>query len=116
MAGIFKAYDIRGIYGKELDDELARRVGWASGEFLGGRGRVAVGRDMRTTSRPLALALADGLRRAGVDVLDLGLITTPTIYYAVGSRGLDGGIMVTASHNPAVYNGFKLCGKGASPI
>ena len=114
--GIFKAYDVRGLYPKELDEGLARRLGHAFGRFLGGRGEVALGRDMRTSSAPLALAFEDGLRRAGTDVLDIGAVTTPCLYYATGARRLAGGVMITASHNPAVYNGFKLCGEGSSPV
>jgi phosphomannomutase len=114
--GIFKAYDVRGLYPEELDEETARRLGFAFGRSLGGKGTVALGRDMRPSSTPLSLAAADGLLRAGCSVLDVGLITTPTLYFAVGSRGCAGGIMITASHNPAHYNGFKLCGPGATPI
>src|SRR4051794_7162032 len=114
--GIFKAYDVRGLCPGELDEDLARRLGFAFGRFLGGTGTVAVGRDMRPSSLPLSEATADGLRRAGCDVLSIGLVTTPCLYFATGSRKCVGGIMITASHNPAQYNGFKLCGAGAVPI
>ncbi len=114
--GIFKAYDVRGLYPRELDEETGRRLGYHFGVFLGGAGTVALGRDMRPSSTPLGDAVADGLRRAGCSVLDLGLVTTPCLYFAVGSKSAKGGIMVTASHNPAQYNGFKLCGAGAVPI
>src|SRR5687767_2310811 len=113
---IFKAYDVRGLYPKELDEETARRLGFAFGRSLGGSGTVVVGRDMRPSGVPLSEALVDGILRSGCSVLEIGLITTPTLYFVVGSRGAKGGIMITASHNPAQYNGFKLCGEGAVPI
>ncbi|MBI3722642.1 phosphomannomutase/phosphoglucomutase [bacterium] len=114
--GIFKAYDVRGLYPEELDEDLARRLGHAFGRSLAAKGTVAVGRDMRPSSVPLADALADGLLRAGCDVLDIGFVTTPCLYFAVGARKCKGGVMITASHNPARYNGLKLCGEGATPI
>ncbi len=114
--GIFKAYDVRGLYPQELDEDTARRLGYAFGISRGGTGTVAVGRDMRPSSTPLGDALADGLLRSGCSVLDIGLVTTPCLYFAVGSRKCKGGVMITASHNPGKYNGFKLCGDGASPI
>jgi phosphomannomutase len=113
---IFKAYDIRGLYGKEFDEDTARRLGYAFGRFLGRKGTIALGRDMRPSSTPLGDALADGLLRAGCSVLEIGLVTTPCLYYVVGAKGCQGGVMITASHNPAQYNGFKLCGAGAVPI
>lgn len=113
---IFKAYDVRGLYPKELDEETARRLGYAFGRSLGGTGTVAVGRDMRPSSTPLSEALADGLLRAGCSVLEIGLVTTPCLYFVVGKKKCKGGVMITASHNPAQYNGFKLCGEGAVPI
>ncbi|MEZ0230756.1 MAG: phosphomannomutase/phosphoglucomutase [Planctomycetota bacterium] len=114
--GIFKAYDVRGLYPRELDEETGRGLGFHFGKFLGGSGTVALGRDMRPSSTPLGEAVSDGLRRAGCSVLDIGLVTTPCLYFAVGSKSAKGGIMITASHNPAQYNGFKLCGAGATPI
>jgi phosphomannomutase len=113
---IFKAYDVRGLYPKELDEDLGRRLGFAFGKYLGGKGQVAVGRDMRPSGVTLGEALEDGLLRAGVDVVDIGAVTTPCLYHAVGARNLAGGVMVTASHNPAVYNGFKLCREKAAPV
>lgn len=113
---VFKAYDIRGLCPGEIDEDLALRLGFAFGRFLGGSGTVAVGRDMRPSSIPLSAATSLGLRRAGCDVLEIGLVTTPCLYYATGSRRTRGGIMITASHNPAAYNGFKLCGEGATPV
>ncbi len=113
---VFKAYDVRGLYPRELDEDTARRLGYAFGASLGGAGIVAVGRDMRPSSVPLQAALEDGLLRAGCSVLDAGLLTTPCLYFVVGSKKTRGGVMITASHNPAEYNGFKLCGEGATPI
>ena len=115
MAGIFKAYDIRGIYGNTLDDDLAYDIGRAFVTFLGCR-RVVIGRDMRPHSMPLFAALARGLTELGADVVDLGMVTTPMSYHANGVLGADGGIMITASHNPGEWNGFKLCREKAIPI
>jgi phosphomannomutase len=115
MGSIFKAYDIRGIYGKTLDEDLARRIGRAFVAFLGCR-KVVVGRDMRPHSEPLFHALADGLMMQGADVVDLGLVSTPMSYYANGALGADASIMITASHNPGEWNGFKLCREQAIPI
>ncbi len=115
MAGIFKAYDIRGIYGKTLSDDLAFRIGRAFATFLGCR-KVVVGRDMRTHSKPLFDALTRGLTMQGANVIDVGLCSTPMSYYANGSLGADASIMITASHNPGEWNGFKLCRAQAVPI
>jgi len=115
MAGIFKAYDIRGIYGKTLDEETARQIGRAFVTFLGCR-CVAIGRDMRPHSQPLFEALAEGITMQGADVIDLGLCSTPLSYFGNGFLEADGGIMVTASHNPGEWNGFKLSRAGAVPI
>ncbi len=113
--GIFKAYDIRGLYPQELDAPLARRIGNALARLLAAR-RLIVGRDMRTHSPELARAVIEGLRDAGAEVLDIGLASTPMAYFAIGSRDVDGGLVVTASHNPGRYNGMKLCARGAAPI
>ncbi len=115
MGSIFKAYDIRGIYGKELTDELAGQIGRAFVTFLGCK-RVVVGRDMRPHSITLFQALARGLTEQGADVVDLGLCSTPMCYFANGQCGADAGIMITASHNPGEYNGFKMCRSEAIPI
>ncbi len=112
---IFKAYDIRGIYPAELDEKTAYRIGRAFAERLGARTIVA-GHDMRESSGTLFPAAVDGITDAGADVLSVGRVTTPMISFATATREADGGIMVTASHNPSRYNGFKLCGKGASPV
>ncbi|MGE0711029.1 MAG: phosphomannomutase/phosphoglucomutase [Planctomycetota bacterium] len=113
---IFKAYDIRGKCPAEISEDLAGRVGRAFADFLGNEGTVAVGHDMRDTSPGLAAALAKGLHDGGVSTLELGMVTSPTLYFAVGSRALQGGVMVTASHNPAGDNGFKLCREGVRPV
>lgn len=113
--GIFKAYDVRGLVPGELTPADARRIGGAAARFLGG-GPVAVGRDARTHSPALCEELVAGLREAGAEVVDLGLVATPMLYFAVDHLGLAGGVMVTASHNPAEYNGFKLCGRHAVPV
>ena len=115
MAGIFKAYDIRGIYKQTLTDDIAYKIGRAFATFLGCR-KVVVGRDMRPHSKPLFDALARGLTLQGADVIDLGLCSTPMSYYANGKLGADGGIMITASHNPGEWNGFKICRERAIPI
>lgn len=112
---IFKAYDIRGIYGKTLDEHLAHNIGRAFVTFLKCK-KVVVGRDMRPHSEPLFKALADGLMQQGADVIDLGLVSTPMTYFANGTLGADASIMITASHNPGEWNGFKLCREQAIPI
>lgn len=113
---IFKAYDVRGKFPTEIHDAFARRLGRAYADFLGGRGTVGVGHDMRESSPALARALCQGIHEGGVSTLEVGLCTTPTLYYVVGSRELAGGIMVTASHNPPEDNGFKLCREQVKPI
>jgi phosphomannomutase len=115
MAGIFKAYDIRGIYGDTLDNETAFKIGRAYATFLACR-TVAVGRDMRPHSQPIFEHLTRGLTLQGVEVTDLGLCSTPMSNFANGELGLDGSIMITASHNPAEWNGFKLSRAQALPI
>ena len=115
MAGIFKAYDIRGVYGETFTDEIAFEVGRAFATFLK-CGKVAVGRDMRPHSKPVFASLADGLTMQGVDVVDVGLCSTPMCYYAIGSLGVDAGIMITASHNPGEWNGLKLTRGNAIPL
>ncbi len=111
----FKAYDVRGRVPDELDEELARRIGLATALVEGG-GRWAVGRDCRLTSPALAAALARGLNEGGADVLDIGLCGTEQVYHATFALELQGGIMVTASHNPRDYNGLKLVREGSRPI
>ncbi len=115
MSGIFKAYDIRGIYPTDLNAELAEKIGRAFATFTGAR-KVVVGRDMRPHSIVLFNALAAGLVKQGCDVVDLGLCSTPMSYFANGTLKADGSIMITASHNPGEWNGFKLCQANAIPI
>ena len=115
MSGIFKAYDIRGIYGKGLDETLATAIGRAFVTFLKCK-KVVIGYDMRPHSRPLFDALCKGITMQGADVVSIGLCSTPMSYYANGSLGADGSIMITASHNPGEWNGFKLCREQGIPI
>ena len=115
MAAAFKAYDIRGRVPDELNPDLAYRLGIAYAELFAPK-RVALGRDIRHSSLPLLHALAHGFVARGVEVLDLGLGGTEEVYWAAQQRGVDGGIMVTASHNPMDYNGMKLVKGGAIPI
>jgi phosphomannomutase len=121
---IFKAYDVRGTYPDQIDDDVAYRVGRGFARVLrdlrgGDMGRplgVAVGHDMRLHSPALAAAFSRGLVDEGADVLDIGMVGTEMVYYAVGSRELDGGVSVTASHNPKQWAGFKLVREGALPL
>ena len=112
----FKAYDIRGKLGKELNEDIAYRIGRAYGKFIGSGKQVVVGGDVRLTSETLKVALANGLQDAGVNVIDLGLTGTEEIYFATFHLDVDGGIEVTASHNPMDYNGMKLVREGSKPI
>ncbi|MGR9115866.1 MAG: phosphomannomutase CpsG [Gammaproteobacteria bacterium] len=111
----FKAYDIRGQLGEELNETVAYRIGRACGHYLQANSMV-VGGDVRLTSESLKSALAEGLMDAGVDVIDIGMTGTEEIYYAAQSMPVDGGIEVTASHNPMDYNGMKLVRENARPI
>ena len=111
----FKAYDARGKVPDELNTEIAYRVGRAYAEFIKPK-QVAVGRDVRLTSDELFEALTRGLTDSGVDVLDLGLCGTEQVYFAAFHLELDGGIMITASHNPVDYNGFKFVRECAKPL
>jgi len=111
----FKAYDVRGQIPGQLNEDIAYRIGNATAEFLGAS-RIVIGRDMRLSSAGLADAVARGLADAGAEVLDIGLCGTEMVYFATSHLGADGGIMVTASHNPADYNGLKLVRDEAKPI
>lgn len=124
---IFKAYDIRGLYPGVLDEHLAWRIGFACGTFLKSalRGmdrsdadmaRMVVGRDMRRSSPSLSAALIEGARCSGIGVIDIGMIDTSQLYFAVNHLKCCGGVQTTASHNPAAYNGFKISGRGGKPI
>jgi phosphomannomutase len=115
MAGIFKAYDIRGIYGKTLTEATAQDIGRAFVTFLKCR-KVVIGYDMRPHSKGLFDALCAGITMQGADVIDIGMCSTPMSYYGNGSLCADASIMITASHNPGEWNGFKLCREKAIPI
>src|SRR5215213_1116251 len=118
--GIFKAYDVRGLYGDQIDEDVAYRLGRAFARVLGDLEskpvdglRVGVGRDMRLTAPALTERYVDGIRDEGASVIDAGMVGTEMLYYLVGSRDLDGGLMCTASHNPKAYTGAKLVRRGA---
>jgi phosphomannomutase len=111
---IFKAYDVRGLYPDEIDEDVARRVGNAFAVFTGAA-RLVVARDMRPSSVPLSAAFIEGATLAGASVVDAGLASTDLIYFAAGRLDAPGA-MFTASHNPAQYNGIKLCKAGAAPV
>jgi phosphomannomutase len=117
---IFKAYDLRGLYGVDIDEQAAHRIGRAFARVIGelegkptGRLRLGLGRDMRLTAPELAACYREGMCAEGATVLDAGQVGTEMLYYLVGSRELDGGLMCTASHNPRAYTGAKLVGRGA---
>ena len=112
---LFKAYDIRGVVPDELDAAKAYGIGRACASFMGS-GPIAVGRDARVHSPQIADALVEGILDEGLDVLDLGLIATPMLYFGVEKLAAAAGVMVTASHNPAEYNGFKICRAHAVPV
>jgi phosphomannomutase len=112
---VFKAYDVRGIYPEDLDEEGAYAIGRAYVQQFEPR-RVAVGRDMRLSSPQIAAEVIRGAAAEGAEVLDLGLVGTEMVYFAVGELGLDGGVMVTASHNPKEYTGMKIVRRGALPV
>ncbi len=112
---VFKAYDIRGLYGDELDEDGAYLIGRAYVEHFEPRA-IAVGRDMRLSSPAMAAAFVEGAADAGADVLDIGLVGTEMVYFAVVELGLDGGACITASHNPKEYTGLKIVRRGALPV
>ena len=121
MAGIYKAYDVRGTYPDQINEDISRQIGLAyrnvlTENDLARSNQVVVSRDMRSHSLPIQAALIEGLLASGLDVLDIGLATTPMNYFAIGSTGAAGGIQVTASHNPARYNGLKFSRRGARPV
>ncbi|MBT4163689.1 MAG: phosphomannomutase CpsG, partial [Porticoccaceae bacterium] len=111
----FKAYDIRGQLGTELDESVAYRIGRAYAEFLKPK-NVVLGGDIRLTSESLKAALSEGIRDAGADVIDIGMVGTEQGYFATSHLQADGGIEVTASHNPIDYNGMKPIREGSRPI
>src|SRR3954447_5372572 len=117
---IFKAYDIRGIHGRDMDEEIAEAIGRAFARVLGDLAgkppsdlRVGLGRDMRLTAPAMAARYRDGLVSEGVHVVDAGQVGTEMLYWMVGARGLDGGLMCTASHNPKAYTGAKMVERGS---
>jgi phosphomannomutase len=112
---VFKAYDVRGIHPSELDEDGAYAIGRAYAEYFEPT-TIAVGRDMRLSSPSMAGAVMRGAAEAGVEVVDIGLVGTEMVYFAVGELGLDGGIAVTASHNPKEYTGMKIVRRGALPV
>jgi phosphomannomutase len=112
---VFKAYDVRGIHPTEIDEGGAYRVGRAFVERFG-LGRIAVGRDMRLSAPTMTAAVIDGAADGGAEVLDLGMVGTEMLYYAVGELDLEGGVVVTASHNPKHYSGMKIVRAGALPV
>src|SRR3954468_7523524 len=112
---VFKAYDVRGLYGSELDEQGAYAISRAYVEEFSAK-RIAVGRDVRLSSPAMAEAARNGAADAGAEVIDVGMVGTEMLYFAVGSLDLDGGIMVTASHNPKQYTGMKIVRAGALPV
>jgi phosphomannomutase len=115
FSAIFKAYDVRGIYPDQIDEEAVGRIGQAFATVRKPK-TVAVGRDVRASGEELKKALINSLLSCGVNVVDIGVITTDQLYFAVGNYGYDGGISVTASHNPSEYNGLKFAERGGAPI
>jgi phosphomannomutase len=114
-ASIFKAYDVRGLYPQEINDEAARLIGRGFVAYLNAR-RIAVSRDMRLSSPAIASAFIEGARLQGADVVDYGMMATDMLYFAVARDGHDGGVQITASHNPKQYNGIKMVRKEAFPL
>jgi phosphomannomutase len=112
---IFKAYDVRGIFPSEVNEEVARAIGAGFVGYLNAK-RIAVGRDMRLSSPAMAAAFIDGATSRGADVVDYGMIATDMLYFAVARDGHDGGVQITASHNPKQYNGTKMVRKEAFPL
>ena len=113
--GIFKSYDIRGIWGSEWDGRTARAIGRALPGLLGAR-EICVGRDARLSSDEVFASFTDGVREAGCGVADIGRCDTPAVYFATARYGFEAGVMITASHNPAEYNGLKVSGRDAVPV
>ncbi|PKL76581.1 MAG: phosphomannomutase, partial [Candidatus Melainabacteria bacterium HGW-Melainabacteria-1] len=115
MASIFKAYDIRGLYPEEINEDIAYEIGRAFVDYLGCK-TVVIGRDMRTSSPAMFEKLSAGITQQGADIYDVDMSTTDMFYFAVEHLGADAGIMITASHNPGQYNGLKLVRAHAIPI
>ncbi len=104
---IFRAYDIRGIFGQDLTEEIAEEIGKAFGSYVN-KGDVVLGRDCRVSSDRLRNSIARGILSTGCNVIDVGMVPTPVLYFALYHYKRDGGVMITGSHNPPEYNGFKL--------
>src|SRR3954464_4391446 len=115
IPGIFKAYDVRGLYPSEIHEMVAHEIGGAYVTYLNAK-RIGVSRDMRVSSPALMDAFVAGARGQGCDVVDYGMQATDMIYFAVVRDGLDGGVQITASHNPKQYNGIKMVRKDAWPL
>src|SRR5213595_1245895 len=115
---VFRAYDVRGLVGPDINPDVFRQVGRAYATLIrrGGGRRVAVGQDNRVSSTALRAGFVEGVRAAGVDVVDIGLVTTPILYFATAHWKLDGGANITGSHNPIEYNGVKMVHRGAAPF
>src|SRR5689334_24238836 len=115
---IFRAYDVRGRVGSDINPEVFRLVGRAYGSLIHGNGGriIAVGQDNRESSAALKSGFVDGVRAAGIDVVDVGTVTTPILYFATAHWKLDGGANITGSHNPVEYNGVKMVHPGAAPL
>jgi len=111
----FKAYDIRGVYGRDFDSSNIRKIGFFLPKLLNAN-TVLVGRDARASSPEVFEALCDGITAAGANVVSIGQCTTPTIYFATATKGFDAAVMITASHNPPEHNGLKVCKTGALPV
>ncbi|MBC8205689.1 MAG: phosphomannomutase/phosphoglucomutase, partial [Kiritimatiellaeota bacterium] len=111
----FKAYDIRGVYGRDFESSDVRKIGFFLPKLLNAD-RVLVGRDDRASSPEVFEALCDGITSAGADVVSIGQCTTPTVYFATATQGFDAAVMITASHNPPKYNGLKVCKTSALPV
>src|SRR5437868_12458330 len=112
---IFKAYDVRGLYPSEVNEDAARQIGRGFVAYLQAK-RIAVSRDMRLSSPSVAAAFIEGARQQGADVVDYGMMGTDMLYFAVARDGHDGGVQITASHNPKEYNGIKLVRREAFPL
>ena len=113
--GAFHAYDIRGIWNKDFNKDDVYKIGFFLPSLLGAD-KVLVGRDVRTSSPEIYQALTEGITDSGADVYDIGLSTTPMVYYATASKGFKASVQITASHNPKEYNGLKVSGENAMPI
>ena len=113
--GAFKAYDIRGVYDQDFNKEDVYRIGFFLPELLGAK-KVLVGRDVRLSSPEIHAYLCKGIEDAGADAYDLGICTTPMVYWATAQYGFEASVMITASHNPKEYNGLKISKRNALPV